>query len=168
MTIKAACHRKPQNKREPVERRKNKASQFQDSLQLRSACSWGSRGSYLFDREKPARLKIHQSMGTRMTWFREPRRNWKSSVTPGRVFILQNRVNTTFQSVTLMICDWRRLCAQIQSGKFSGFLSFVFCSFHILLVPLTRLAAEHKDRCCRYRIKSGFFSKQMDFIYINK
>lgn len=88
---------------------------------------------------------------------------------PGRVFVLQNRVNTTFQSVTLMICDWRRLRAQIQLGKFSGFLCFlfVFCSFHILLVLLTRLAAWHKDRCCRYRIKSGFFCKQMDFIYIN-
>lgn len=47
MSIKAACHRKPQNKREPAE----------DSLQLQSARSRGSRGSYLFDREKTSKIK---------------------------------------------------------------------------------------------------------------
>lgn len=144
----------PENKREPVERRKNKASQFQDSLQLRSARSPVSRGSYLFDREKPARLKIHQSMAARMTWFQEPRRNWKSSVTPGRVFILQNRVNTTFSERHINDL-WLTEALHTNSAR----KSFVFCSFYILWVLLTRLAAGHKDRCCRFCTKSGFFSK---------
>lgn len=96
---------------------------FRDSLQWRRARPPASRGRYLFDREKLARLKIHQSIGTRRTWFQEPRLNWTWGVTPRRVFILPNRVNTTFQRVVLMVGDWRRLGGKFSSESFQDLFS---------------------------------------------
>lgn len=116
-----SCHRKPPSQREPV------AVDFSllKSSRLVSPC--------LFDRQKPARLKVHQSTGTRVTRLRRSRLNWTTSVTPGRVFVLQNRVNTTFCKVVLMVCDCRRLDTQSFQHVVFLLLFFILPVFHWLV-----------------------------------
>lgn len=90
---------KPQNKREDAERRKKKKTQsqsIQDSPQLGSERSWASRGTRVFDREKPSKIKNPSINGR------------KDDVIPGaeaELFILQNGVNMTFRRLALMIRD---------------------------------------------------------------
>lgn len=152
-TSKAVCRRKPRNEQEKTE-----AADFKIPFSYEAESSGVPWQLFVWWAET-SRIKNPSINGHRG----DVRLNWTMSVTPGHMFVQQNRVNTTFRRVVLMVCDWRLLDTQIQLGKLSAryfFVDVFFCQS--IFYWLVWLRDKRTDGVVITRI-----SKKMDFIYIN-